>query len=257
MSDASSGSSLVELAGVEKSYTAASGDATRVLAGVEKSYTAASGDATRVLAGVDLRVAPGESVAIVGPSGSGKSTLLNIIGTLDRPTAGTVRLGGRDVTSLDEQALAALRNREIGFIFQLHHLLPQCTVLENVLVPTLAGGAEKRREPAEARARRLLERVGLGARLDHRPGQLSGGERQRAAVVRALINEPPLLLADEPTGALDRASAENLADLLVELNREEGVALVVITHAMSLARRMSRVLALENGRLVPAPSEPS
>jgi len=222
------------------------------LSHVEKRFEATS-DApeTVVLRGVSLRITAGESLAIVGPSGSGKSTLLNIIGALDRPSSGTVRFGGRDVTTLSERELAALRASEIGFIFQLHHLLPQCTVLENVLVPTLAANGQKRREPAEARARRLLERVGLGHRLSHRPGQLSGGERQRVAVVRALINEPKLLLADEPTGSLDRAAAENLSVLLRELNREEGVALVVVTHAQNLAREMSSAYEMCDGALRP------
>jgi ABC-type lipoprotein export system ATPase subunit len=161
-----------------------------------------------------------------------------------------VVLDGRDLAALSETELAAVRSREIGFVFQLHHLLPQCTVLENVLIPTLARGGAPRREPAEDRARRLLLRVGLSARLQHRPGQLSGGERQRVAVVRALINEPSLLLADEPTGALDRAAAENLAKLLRELNQEEGVALVVVTHALSLARDMARVLEMSDGALI-------
>lgn len=223
------------------------------LKGVGKRYVA-SGEAheTAVLKSVDLTLLPGEAVAIIGPSGSGKSTLLNILGTLDRPTEGQMLLDGRDLTTLDERALAEVRSSEIGFVFQLHHLLPQCTVLENVLVPTLAAGAVKRSEKAEARARRLLERVGLSERLSHRPGMLSGGERQRVAVVRALINEPKLLLADEPTGALDRASAENLADLFVALNQEEGVSLVVVTHSMDLARRMSRVLEIRDGALVTA-----
>ena len=222
------------------------------LKGVSKSFAAtADSPETFVLRGVDLTVGRGESLAIVGPSGSGKSTLLNIIGTLDRPSAGTVLLDGRDLSTLSELALAELRAREIGFVFQLHHLLPQCTVLENVLVPTLAAPGLDRKEPAEARARRLLQRVGLEKRLAHRPGQLSGGERQRVAVVRALINEPKLLLADEPTGALDRAAAENLALLLRELNREEGVALVVVTHAMSLAQEMSRSFEMQDGALVP------
>jgi lipoprotein-releasing system ATP-binding protein len=191
----------------------------------------------------------GETLAIVGPSGSGKSTLLNIIGTLDRPSSGTVRLDGQDLTELDEAQLASLRNRRIGFVFQAHHLLPHCTVLENVLVPTLATRERAEQEGAGQRARRLLDRVGLGARLDHRPGQLSGGERQRVAVVRALINQPQLLLADEPTGALDRAAAEALAELLVDLNREHGVTLIVVTHALDLARRMGRVNVLKDGRL--------
>lgn len=221
------------------------------LKGVSKSFAATNDSPeTVVLRGVDLRVARGESLAIVGPSGSGKSTLLNIIGTLDRPTSGTVMLDGRDLSTLSEQSLAEVRAQEIGFVFQLHHLLPQCTVLENVLVPTLAAGNLRRKEPAEARARRLLQRVGLEKRLTHRPGQLSGGERQRVAVVRALINEPKLLLADEPTGALDRASAETLALLLRELNQEEGVALIVVTHAMNLAQEMSRVLEMQDGTLV-------
>jgi ABC-type lipoprotein export system ATPase subunit len=222
------------------------------LEGVSKTYGALSDSPeTQVLYGLDLRIEPGEAVAVVGPSGSGKSTLLNIVGTLDRPTAGRAVLDGQDLLTLSESELAVLRSRKVGMIFQLHHLLPQCTVLENVLVPTLAGGPEKRTEDASSRARRLLERVGLGHRLNHRPGQLSGGERQRVAVARALINQPMLLLADEPTGALDRAAAENLAELLVDLNQEEGIALLVITHSLELARRMGRVLELREGRLVP------
>jgi lipoprotein-releasing system ATP-binding protein len=222
------------------------------LKGITKSYAATpESPTTEVLRGVHLTVNAGEALAIVGPSGSGKSTLLNIIGTLDRPTGGTVSLDGRDLSTLDEGALAAVRSSEIGFVFQLHHLLPpQCTVLENVLVPTLAGGPSQRRETAEARAQRLLSRVGLEHRLGHRPGQLSGGERQRVAVVRALINEPKLLLADEPTGALDQASSENMARLLVELNTEEKVTLIVITHSRELAAQMGRVVELREGCLV-------
>ena len=204
-----------------------------------------------MLRDVTLEIGRGESVAIVGPSGSGKSTLLNIMGTLDRPSSGQVLLDGQELSRLDDIQLAAVRNRGIGFIFQSHHLLPQCTVLENVLVPTLPTKDAALRNGAAVRARRLLEKVGLGARLTHRPGQLSGGERQRVAVVRALINQPKLLLADEPTGALDRASALNLADLLVQLNREEGVTLIVVTHALDLAKRMERVLELRDGRLSP------
>jgi ABC-type lipoprotein export system ATPase subunit len=206
------------------------------------------------LSNVNLTLDRGESLAVVGPSGCGKTTLLNIIGTLDRPTAGVVRLEGRNLTALDERALAEVRNRQIGFVFQLHHLLPQCTVLENVLVPTLAARNEVLRDGAPERARRLLERVGLGARLNHRPGQLSGGERQRAAVVRALINEPQLLLADEPTGALDRASAENLARLLADLNRELHLTLIAVTHSPDLARRMQRVVELRDGVLRESPA---
>ncbi|HTL55335.1 MAG TPA: ABC transporter ATP-binding protein [Candidatus Limnocylindrales bacterium] len=210
-----------------------------------------------ILDGISLEISRAESVAIVGPSGSGKSTLLHIIGTLDRPTAGEVWLGERNLNQLDEKALAAIRNREIGFVFQFHYLLPQCTVLENVLVPTLAqpkprsnGAAGIASESAFARAERLLARVGLAERLSHRPGQLSGGERQRVAVVRALINQPRLLLADEPTGALDQTSAHELAQLLIELNREEAVALIVVTHAGDLARRMGRLFELRSGRLL-------
>lgn len=218
------------------------------LEGVTKSYRSPEGVETPVLRGVDLELARGESIAIAGPSGCGKSTLLNIIGTLDRPTSGRVVLEGRDVSTLSEPQLAEVRSQVVGFVFQLHHLLPQCTILENVLVPTLVA---KGAEGAEARARALLERVGLGQRMSHRPGQLSGGECQRAAVVRALINRPRLLLADEPTGSLDRASAGSLAQLLGELNREEGVALVYVTHAADLAARAGKVLELRDGRLVP------
>jgi lipoprotein-releasing system ATP-binding protein len=186
-------------------------------------------------------------MAVVGPSGSGKSTLLNIMGTLDRPSAGRVLLEGRDLAGLPEQDLSAVRNRSIGFVFQDHHLLPQCTVLENVLIPVLAQRA--RAGDAAERACSLLDRVGLGGRLDHRPGQLSGGECQRVAVVRALINQPRLLLADEPTGSLDGANAEAMTDLLAELNEEEGIALVVVTHAERLAERMRPVYRLCDGQL--------
>ena len=201
-----------------------------------------------VLRDISLTVRAGESVAIVGPSGSGKSTLLNLLGTLDRATSGRVLLDGQNPADLTDLQLAKFRARRVGFVFQLHHLLPQCTVLENVLVPTLAAGATGGDE-AEARARTLLERVGLGERLAYKPSQLSGGECQRVAVVRALINAPALLLADEPTGSLDAASAEALAELLVELNREQGLALVVVTHSLDLARRMGRVLDLRDGLL--------
>jgi lipoprotein-releasing system ATP-binding protein len=233
------------------------------LRNVTKHY-AASGATQNVpvLNGISLDVARGESLAIVGPSGSGKSTLLQIIGTLDRATSGEVLLDGKNLAALDDLQLAMVRNRQIGFVFQAHYLLPQCTVLENVLLPTLADQksdvrnqrSEKNRETSTVRAERLLRRVGLGERWHHRPGQLSGGERQRAAVVRALINHPQLLLADEPTGALDQASATTLGQLLVELNKEEGVTLIVVTHALDLAQRMKRVLTLSDGRLAEAPS---
>jgi lipoprotein-releasing system ATP-binding protein len=208
-----------------------------------------AGEPVTVLKGINLALADGESLAIIGPSGSGKSTLLNIIGTLDRPSRGQVKLDNQDLSSLNDEELAAVRNRRIGFIFQAHHLLPQCSVLENVLVPTLAAKDRSLRQGSVERAKRLLERVGLTARLSHRPGQLSGGERQRVAVVRALINQPKLLLADEPTGALDRQSAENLAHLLVDLNREEGVTLIVVTHALDLAHRMKQLFELRDGEL--------
>jgi len=224
------------------------------LADVTKRFDAQNGSLPiDVLRGVSLEVARGESLAIVGPSGSGKSTLLHLIGTLDRPTSGEVTLDGQDLLRLDENELAAVRNRQIGFVFQAHYLLPQCTVLENVLVPTLASrrnlSIPVEGESPSNRAVRLLQRAGLGGRLSHQPGQLSGGECQRVAVVRALINRPHLLLADEPTGALDHTSALQLGQLLVELNREEGMTLIVVTHALELAQRMGRVLELRDGKL--------
>ena len=220
------------------------------LRAVHKSYPrAGSDDGVKVLSNIDLTVARGESLAIVGPSGSGKSTLLNIIGTLDQPTSGQVELEGERLNELDDRQLAAVRSRKIGFIFQAHHLLPQCSVLENVLLPTLA--AERQSRPgAEKRANELLDRVGLKDRMTHRPGELSGGECQRVAVVRALINQPILLLADAPTGALDQASAQTLAQLLIELNREKQVTLILVTHAPDLARRMGRVKELRDGQFV-------
>jgi ABC-type lipoprotein export system ATPase subunit len=218
------------------------------LTGVGKTY---DGN-VEVLHDVNLKLARGESLAIVGPSGSGKSTLLNLIGALDVPTTGKVVLDGRDLSALTEKELAVVRNRQIGFIFQLHHLLPQCSILENVLVPTLTAPRELCTDDTVQRAERLLERVGLKHRVTHRPGQLSGGERQRVAVVRALINQPKLLLADEPTGSLDRHSAENMAHLLGGLNREENVTLVVVTHSRELAQQMSRAVELKDGQLVAA-----
>ncbi len=231
------------------------------LSNVTKCYDSPerSGSLT-VLNDVSFELARGQSLAIVGPSGSGKSTLLHIIGTLDRPSRGVVALDGQDLNQLDELHLASVRNRQLGFVFQAHYLLPQCSVFENVLVPTLANREERRArsdapyrpaqpESAESRATRLLKRVGLAERLSHHPGQLSGGECQRVAVVRALINQPQILLADEPTGSLDHASAQQLGELLVELNREEGVTLLVVTHARELAKRMGLVMELKDGRL--------
>jgi len=217
---------------------------------VAKTYPGPGGDGggVEVLRDVNLELSEGDAVAVVGPSGSGKSTLLNIIGALDRPTAGEVYLAGRELSKLGDQELARIRNREIGFVFQTHHLLPQCTVLENVLVPTLV--QRDRDDTAEQRARDLLQRVGLAPRIHHRPGQLSGGECQRVAVVRALINQPRLLLADEPTGSLDRKSSQDLAQLLVDLNREMSVTLILVTHAMELAARMQRQFQIREGSLV-------
>lgn len=212
---------------------------------VSKTYP---GDEHRlVLHGLDLSVAAGERLAIVGPSGSGKSTLLNLLGTLDLPTEGEVWIEGAPVSQLPESALAHLRSEKIGFIFQLHHLLPQCSVLENVLIPVLA--LPRPVPDAGTRARELLERVGLAELARKYPGQLSGGERQRVAVVRALMNRPQLLLADEPTGALDEANAVRLADLLLEIARAENLALVLVTHDRELAGRMDRVGSLREGTL--------
>lgn len=202
-----------------------------------------------VLKDITLKLDQGEAIVIVGPSGSGKSTLLNIIGGLDHPSAGRVLLQGRNLAELDDVELARVRNRDIGFVFQLHHLLAQCTVLENVLLPTLADKAGPPKKDLQKRAVELLDRVGLSDHLQHRPGELSGGQRQRVAVVRALINRPGLLLADEPTGSLDEDSSRNIADLLIELNRSEQVALIVVTHSLSLAERIGTVMELNHGLL--------
>jgi lipoprotein-releasing system ATP-binding protein len=216
------------------------------LSHVGKKYGGGNEPETTVLNDIELAVGMGETVAIVGPSGSGKSTLLNIAGALDRPSSGSVVFSGRELSTLGEVELARLRNSEIGFVFQMHHLLPQCTVLENVLVPTLVHPDSA---GAEERARQLLDRMGLGHRLDYRPGQLSGGERQRAAIVRALINRPKLILADEPTGALDRECADRLAELLADLNKRESVSILLATHSPRLAERMQSRYVLKDGRL--------
>jgi lipoprotein-releasing system ATP-binding protein len=215
--------------------------------GLTKEFVSEAGRLV-VLNGARLRMKRGEALAVTGPSGSGKSTLLYILGTLERPTAGSVRLLGEDAFARSVAELARYRNQKIGFIFQDHHLLPQCNVLENVLIPVLAGKGAGAAE--SARATELLERVGLKNRISHRPGQLSGGERQRVAVCRALINQPVLLLADEPTGNLDRASAEAVGDLLLELNRLQQTVLICVTHSEELAARFPRRADLVDGRLV-------
>jgi lipoprotein-releasing system ATP-binding protein len=215
--------------------------------GVVKVFHGGDGGEVRVLEGVDLSVARGEMVAIIGGSGAGKSTLLHVLGALERPTAGEVRLNGELAAALDDEALAALRNRSVGFVFQFHHLLKEFSALENVMMPLRIAG----RATAEARdrARSLLVRVGLEHRLTHRPAEMSGGEQQRTAVARALAMQPPLLLADEPSGNLDHHNAEALHDLFAELASELAIGLVMVTHNRSLAARAGRVLLLESGRL--------
>ena len=210
------------------------------------------GENIRVLTDLDLTVAAGETAAIIGPSGCGKSTLLNLLGALDRPTSGTIKIGDQDISTLSEEQAATFRNHSLGFIFQQQHLLPQLTVLENVLVPRLAGDWQEPAAETEQRARQLLEKVGLAQRLDHLPWQLSGGEKLRTAVARALINRPKLILADEPTGSLDPASTDTVADLLLDLNRDQGVTLIVVTHNADLARRMSKTFELRAGKLQPS-----
>jgi len=217
--------------------------------GVKKAYRGGDGSRIEVLDGVDLTVARGEMVAVVGASGAGKSTFLHVLGALDRPDAGEVMLGGVETRTASDEALAELRNRTVGFVFQFHHLLKEFSALENVMMPLRI--AEVPAGEARARAESLLERVGLAARRHHRPSELSGGEQQRAAVARALAGRPPLLLADEPSGNLDHHNAERLHDLFAELTGEMSVGLVVVTHNRSLAARAGRILHLEDGRLQP------
>jgi lipoprotein-releasing system ATP-binding protein len=256
--------------------------ATLIATGISKTYPdlRRKGGELVILRDASLTLDAAQSAAIMGPSGSGKSTFLNIIGTLEPPDTGTVRIAGKNPFELDQRELARFRNRTVGFIFQEHHLLPQCTVLENVLLPTLANrqsqGRAKvlfaRKHPIDnrqspdtsrerkasgpgfdhyARAHKLLDRVGLSDRLDHRPAELSGGERQRVAIARAFINQPALLLADEPTGNLDRRTADAIAELLVEVFKQEQVALVVVTHSEQLAQRFDRTLELIDGAFQP------
>lgn len=217
-----------------------------IVNGLRKDYVTAAGSLT-VLNGVDLSLARGDALAVTGPSGSGKSSLLFVLGGLERPTQGAVRLRGRDVFAANESQLAAWRQESVGFVFQEHHLLPQCTVLENVLIPRLAGAGTTADDVS--RATKLLERVGLQHRLEHRPAQLSGGERQRVAVCRALVNQPALLLADEPTGNLDRENADSIGSLLLELSRDTGSVLICVTHSTDLASRFPRRAELRDGRL--------
>ncbi|MCS7237253.1 MAG: ABC transporter ATP-binding protein [Thermoguttaceae bacterium] len=213
---------------------------------LSKHYASPAGPLV-VLSDVNLTVQPGQSVAIMGPSGSGKSTLLNLIGALDRPTGGRVQLDGQDYSLLPEGDLARLRNQRIGFLFQDHHLLPQCTVLENVLVPFLAFGRPTAHDLK--RAEELLSAVGLAARMDHLPGELSGGERQRAALVRAMVTQPRMLLADEPTGNLDADTAEQIVQLMLELHRQSQNLLIVVTHSPGVASKMDVVFQLSKGIL--------
>jgi lipoprotein-releasing system ATP-binding protein len=221
--------------------------------GVHKSYVGGDGSILEVLKGVDLAVDAGETVAIIGESGSGKSTLLHILGGLDRPTAGEVRVGGRTLGAIGDDELSAVRNANIGFVFQFHHLLQEFTVLENVMMPQLIAG--QTRGEAARRAAELVGQVGLTKRAEHRPGQLSGGEQQRVAVARALANQPLALLADEPSGNLDPGTSERLHDLLFAIGAEHGTAMVLVTHNMQIARRSDRVLEVQDGQLVQAAAE--
>jgi len=220
------------------------------LGDISKFYKTPGTDITRnVLNEISLSISENDSIAIVGPSGSGKSTLLNIIGTLDEPSSGSVKFNNDEINHLEEKKLAELRNNNIGFVFQQHHLLPQLTLIENVLLPVIPQKDKDLKETATKRAMELLESVGLNDKIHQRPGQMSVGECQRAAVVRALINEPGIILADEPTGSLDSESAEVMGNLLSDINKKRGVALVVVTHSMELAEKMKIVYKLDGGKL--------
>jgi lipoprotein-releasing system ATP-binding protein len=219
--------------------------------GLMKSYIGGDGTRLDVVRGITLSLAPAEAVAITGASGAGKSTLLHLLGALDRPSGGEVRVGGRSVSALSEEELARVRNLHIGFVFQFHHLLREFTALENVMMPALVAGLEM--DEARDRARNLLAEVGLGAREEHKPRQLSGGEQQRVAVARALVNEPLVLLADEPSGNLDTQTSGRLHDLLFGLRERRRLSMVVVTHNAELAARADRILQMHEGRLQPDP----
>ena len=222
-------------------------DLTLAVAGITKAYNTGKPNAVTVLQGVDLQVKKGEIVALVAPSGAGKSTLLHIAGLLDTPDAGTVAIGGRDMTRLGDRKRTAVRRDEVGFIYQFHHLLPEFSAIENIVLPQLANG--KSQGEATARALDLLSRVGIAERADHRPAALSGGEQQRVAFCRALANQPVLLLADEPTGNLDPETSDRVFGALMDLVRGTGLAAVIATHNMELAARMDRIVRLTAGKL--------
>jgi lipoprotein-releasing system ATP-binding protein len=217
-----------------------------IIEGLEKKFVH-MGRELHVLKGIDLKIYHGQILSIVGPSGAGKSTLLHIIGTLDLPSAGRIRLGGEELTTMDSRRLAAVRNRDIGFVFQFHHLLPEFDALENVMLPGLIQGRSRR--DMEKRAKVLLDEVGLGHRATHRPGELSGGEQQRVAVARALALEPKLVLADEPTGNLDTATSDAIHDLFFHINKEHGTTIIVVTHNVAFAESMPRVVRMVDGRV--------
>ena len=216
------------------------------LRGVRKVFRQGAAELA-VLNGVDLALAPGEIVALVGPSGAGKSTMLHVAGLLERPDGGAVLVGGEECGGLSDERRTMLRRRALGFVYQFHHLLPEFSALENVVLPQMIAGVP--RAAARQKAAALLQRVGLGARLDHRPARLSGGEQQRVAIARALANDPQILLADEPTGNLDHATAESVTEILVEIVRGSGLAALIATHNLELAHRLDRVVVLEDGRL--------
>lgn len=217
---------------------------------VSKYYQIPGKEKRIVLDDLSLKIESGDSVAIVGPSGSGKSTLLNLISSLDQPCTGSILLDNKSVANLSDEELSLFRNRNLGFVFQSHHLLPQLSLIENVLVPLIPEKDKMLRKEAEIRAKKLIDFVGLNNQTDQLPGQMSGGECQRTAVIRALINKPGLLLADEPTGSLDQKTAEQLGDLLVEINKTQQLTLIVVTHSQELAKKMNKIYHLENGRLI-------